>query len=81
MEAIETEDATIIRIGGEYYPGLRARLGPGGRTWQVWCRYCQKWHSHSPEPGHAVAHCHVRDSPYQRTGYVLITPAQPPASD
>jgi hypothetical protein len=24
----------------------------------VWCDHCRRWHWHSPEPGHRVAHCH-----------------------
>jgi hypothetical protein len=26
--------------------------------WRAWCPFCRRYHTHSPEPGHHVAHCH-----------------------
>lgn len=36
-----------------------------------WCTFCHRWHFHSREDGHRVAHCHNSHSPYQESGYVL----------
>jgi hypothetical protein len=37
----------------------------------VWCKYCEKWHSHGAAEGHREAHCQDSNSPYWRTGYNL----------
>ena len=29
--------------------------------WKVWCRYCDRWHSHGAAPGYRAAHCHNSD--------------------
>jgi hypothetical protein len=49
---------------------------------RVWCQFCDRWHLHG-DPGdggygHRAAHCHDRDSPYRRTGYVLVPPPSRP---
>lgn len=53
-------------------PTLPAVSVEDGRRWAVWCRWCDKFHLHAPEAGHAVAHCLVADSPYHGTGYRLV---------
>lgn len=45
----------------------------------AWCDRCRRWHHHSREDGHRVAHCGDR-SPYRETGYSLrCIGAAPPA--
>ena len=46
-----------------------------GTRWRFWCGYCRRYHYHSPEPGHRVAHCDNRESPYVVGGYILKGPA------
>ena len=58
-------------------PRLPASAGPSGRSWRVWCRFCRKWHTHAPEPGHAWAHCTEAGSPYLLTGSVLYEEEDP----
>lgn len=45
-----------------------------GRSAQAhaWCEWCEAVHSHSASPGHRVAHCHRKESPYLATGYDLV---------
>ena len=46
----------------------------GKRTstgFKVYCIFCRCWHHHGGEPGHRVAHCRQRTSPYWRNGYVV----------
>ncbi len=38
-------------------------------TLKVWCPVCCVWHSHSPEPGHRVAHC--AGGPFKNSGYAV----------
>jgi hypothetical protein len=54
-------------------PVLLAVPSPDGLMWRAWCPFCRVYHSHSPEPGHRVAHCGDRrgTSPFDETGYVL----------
>jgi hypothetical protein len=44
--------------------------------WRFFCPYCRRWHTHSPEPGHRVAHCgNLRSehpSPFLESGYWLV---------
>jgi hypothetical protein len=44
----------------ELLPVVQCRqVGRGQqRRWRFWCGHCKSWHTHSPEPGHRVAHCH-----------------------
>ena len=50
-----------------------------GKHFVVWCDHCRRWHFHSREDGHRVAHCGDR-SPYVETGYSLrCVGAAPPA--
>ena len=50
-----------------------------GHQFVVWCDHCRRWHFHSREDGHRVAHCGDR-SPYVETGYSLrCIGAAPPA--
>ena len=51
------------------YPTLPAY--DTGRHFVVWCDHCHRWHFHSRENGHRVAHCHARKSRYDETGYSL----------
>ncbi len=69
-------------------PVLPAVVSPSGETVSVWCRYCDRFHTHGNVPGHRVAHCIVDDSPYRQDGgYVLdIVPGtqktvRPPQSE
>ena len=51
-----------------------------GHQFVVWCDHCRRWHCHSREDGHRVAHCADRQSPYDETGYSLrCIGAAPPA--
>jgi hypothetical protein len=60
----------------------------GVLQWKFWCRYCNTYHHHSPEPGHRVAHCldfwvdetgcRKLQSPYRETGYILRAPKKAP---
>ncbi|CAM3343578.1 hypothetical protein MEME101129_28205 [Methylobacterium mesophilicum] len=57
-------------------PILRAVVTPAqpGQSPQALapCDWCEgPPHVHSAEPGHRVAHCHRKESPYRATGYVL----------
>jgi hypothetical protein len=58
-------------------PILLAYPERGGSTWRVWCDWCERWHIHSPEEGHRVAHCPCYRSPYSTTGYVLLLATGP----
>ena len=40
--------------------------------WKVFCGYCRKFHLHGIGLGHKVAHCCNENSPYNKTGYVLV---------
>lgn len=40
------------------------------KAWQFWCKYCKRYHIHSPAPGYRVAHCNL-GSPYREEGYIL----------
>lgn len=51
------------------YPTLSAF--DTGHQFVVWCVHCRRWHFHSRENGHRVAHCHDRKSRYDKTGYSL----------
>ena len=53
-------------------PNLPAYESETGTQWWVWCRYCNTYHYHGPEPGHRGAHCTVINSPYNDTGYILF---------
>jgi hypothetical protein len=74
-------------------PRLRAWAHPDGIHWLVWCAHCERYHQHGAKAGFRVPHCATklvcrggklvivgrlgRDSPYWRTGYILVggTPA------
>jgi hypothetical protein len=51
----------------------KPRHPDGIETWEFFCPYCHRRHVHGAAggEGHRVAHCHVKDSPYRVTGYVL----------
>lgn len=53
-------------------PLLQAELTDGG-LWRVWCKYCERYHHHGPQPGHRLAHC-APATPYTVTGYTLVNP-------
>ena len=40
--------------------------------WKIFCGYCNDFHLHGRGLGHRVAHCNNRQSPYNKTGYVLV---------
>ncbi len=44
----------------------------------VWCRHCQRWHSHGWQGGggHRAAHCDW-ESPYSERGYYLVLTDNP----
>ncbi len=52
-------------------PTLKAYLA-SGEYYRVYCKYCRRWHTHSPFEGHRLAHCDDPDSPYAPTGYNLV---------
>jgi hypothetical protein len=68
-------------------PTLPAVTSPDGVNAYVWCRYCDRFHTHGNLAGHRLAHCIVEDSPYRGGGYVLEMvegtkrSLQPPASE
>jgi hypothetical protein len=39
---------------------------------KFYCPYCRAWHCHGIPPGGRVAHCWNPQSPYIKTGYVLV---------
>ncbi len=43
---------------------------PGAVSWCFYCQYCRHYHTHSPMPGHRLAHC-AGDTPFKQTGYIL----------
>ena len=62
------DDDDELNGGKRKLPVLLA--DPKGDHWDAWCPFCRRFHSHSPEPGYRVAHCHqvgVFDD-----GYILI---------
>ena len=69
-------------------PVLHGFIGDAGTRNErvyVWCAWCCDWHCHGTRndeklgDGHRVAHCYVasRQSPYHRTGYVIVTCREP----
>jgi len=51
---------------------------PNGRyQWKVWCAFCERWHFHGAGPGHRVAHCACKRSPYSDRGYYLELSTDP----
>jgi hypothetical protein len=53
------------------HPVLLAYLREDGKYLRAWCPFCVRWHLHGWGFGHRVAHCHIEDSPFKKTGYVL----------
>lgn len=58
------------------YPIVLCREVPpshprGVKTWEFWCPFCSRYHTHGAEPGHRVAHCGDESSPFYEKGYVL----------
>jgi hypothetical protein len=43
----------------------------GVESWQFWCPFCARYHTHGAARGHRVAHCSDSSSPFYKTGYVL----------
>ena len=37
-----------------------------------WCEYCKTYHYHGPMNGYRVAHCISENSPFHRTGYIIV---------
>lgn len=68
----------------KHYPELPAY--DTGRSLVVWCAHCHRWHSHgrgnsgNDGDGHRVAHCIKPNSPYDRTGYVLLYAGPAPSA-
>lgn len=44
----------------------------GQIDWYVWCPHCKREHIHGDPPGHRVAHCDVKNSPFMKGGYVFV---------
>lgn len=61
----------LVAYDREGYPLLAAEQDENGAL-RVWCRYCSTWHRHGRGYGHRVAHCLNPESPYRRTGYILV---------
>lgn len=55
----------------EGYPVLPAFTFTDG-TMKAWCPFCKEWHFHGQSEGHRGAHCTKADSPFHKTGYILI---------
>ena len=56
------------------YPVMLCDTVGSGNTlrWRFWCKFCDTYHHHSPQPGHRLAHCSEGvESPYRDSGYVL----------
>lgn len=49
---------------------LPAHSNSPDSDWKAWCPACRRWHFHSPEEGHRVAHCED-GGPFEETGYYL----------
>jgi len=64
-------DSQIPRL-----PAYPREDGPGLRAW---CDHCRRWHLHGDSYGHRAAHC-VGVTPYSRTGYFLVPPAEESAT-
>jgi hypothetical protein len=53
-----------------------------GTDLRVWCRWCCNWHTHGLTLGvgdyeDRSAHCYAPDSPFKRTGYVILVTDTP----
>jgi hypothetical protein len=65
--------------GDRHLPVLLARVSNDGINMIVWCPFCRCEHYHGTcgDPtgkageGHRVAHCHIKESPFNQTGYIL----------
>ena len=44
-------------------------------SWRAWCPYCRRYHIHGAGEGHRVAHCLDDASPFDGTGYYLVSQA------
>lgn len=40
---------------------------------RFFCPYCKCIHTHGNIDGHRIAHCTKDDSPFKKTGYVIVT--------
>lgn len=52
-------------------PIVLVRRSPDGKTLVFDCDYCKETHRHGGQPGHRVAHCKSKSSPYYESGYNL----------
>jgi len=50
--------------------------GEASKRWRFFCGHCLRYHHHSPEQGHRVAHCDS-DSPFKEEGYFLKLKPEP----
>ena len=63
-----------------------------GNMWRVFCPFCERYHRHSPEPGHRTAHCdfggnslfldtgyNIRKGPWARKGRVMSLSMRKPS--
>lgn len=54
------------------YPVIKALPHPELHgAFMFWCPFCKKWHTHGIGEGHRCAHCHHKDSPFDKTGYII----------
>ena len=68
---LQQERNRLLDIENVVTPFLDAYDRKDGNGLAVWCRYCRRWHAHGHGRGNRAAHCHVGDSPYIKTGYLL----------
>ena len=52
-------------------PVLDAYDRADGNGLAVWCLFCQCWYWHGHGAGRRIAHCHIKESSYLRSGYTL----------
>lgn len=63
---------------GDRMPTVFASSDGSGEAMRWFCRYCGRYHTHGAYPevgaadGHRVAHCIAEDSPYLKTGVIIV---------
>ena len=67
---VPINEVAVISLDAPVLSAYEARV-KGVTRWFVWCKHCQKWHSHGPAAGHREAHCLDPSSPYWKSGYNL----------
>jgi hypothetical protein len=74
----DTHHPSADYINGVRIPTVLCERIPSGDGYQFYCRYCDVWHQHGAEEGHARPHCFTDNSPYHLTGYMLVEVPAPP---